>query len=119
MSFSGISMPDLPSNTSYFNLNKCFNIAFTLTGSSNYVKPDLAVRCSEVVIFNTTGADLKIKSGNSESVDPASINEFVIPSGEKFVVMGMSITDQLSCAGSAGTLFARAHWYNGTPQTRQ
>ena len=113
------TLPSIPSNTSYFNLNKCFNIKFTLTGASNYVKPDINVRCSEVVIFNTSGGDLKIKSGNSESVDPASINEFVIPNGEKFVVMGMSMTDQLSCAGSAGSLFARAHWYNGTPQVRQ
>jgi hypothetical protein len=113
------TLPSIPSDTSYFNLNKCFNIKFTLTGAANYVKPDINVRCSEVVIFNTSGGDLKIKSGNSESVDPASLNEFVIPNGEKFVVMGMSMTDQLSCAGSAGSLFARAHWYNGTPQVRQ
>ena len=112
-------MPDIPSNTVYVNLNKCYNIVFTLTGASNYVKPDIAVKCSEVVIFNTTGADLKIKSGNSESVDPASLNDFIIPNGEKFVVMGMSNTEQLSCAGSSGTLTARAHWYNGTPQVRQ
>ena len=113
------TLPSIPSNTTYFNLNKCYNIVFTLTGSSNYVKPDLSLRCSEVVIFNTTGADLKIKSGNSESVDPSTLNDFIIPDGQKFVVMGMSMTDQLSCAGSAGTLTARAHWYNGTPQTRQ
>ena len=112
-------MPDIPSNTVYVNLNKCFNLSFTLSGAYTYVKPDLAVKCTEVVIFNTTGSDLKIKSGNSESVDPASLNEFIIPDGQKFVVMGMSNTDQLSCAGTAGTLTARAHWYNGTPQVRQ
>ena len=112
-------MPDRASDTVYVNLNKCYNISFTLTGSSNFVKPNIAVRCSEVVIFNTTGADLKIKSGNSESVDPSTLTDFIIPDGQKFVVMGMSMTDQLSCAGSAGTLTARAHWYNGTPQVRQ
>tara|TARA_R100000152_G_C6776209_1_gene205167 strand:+ start:2120 stop:2476 length:357 start_codon:yes stop_codon:yes gene_type:complete len=113
------TLPAIPSDTRYVNLNHCYNIAFTLPGGGAYVKPDIKVKCSEVVIFNTTGGTLSIKCGNSESVDPASLNQFDIPDGQKFVIMGMSETDQLSAAGPAGTLYARAHWYNGTPQNRQ
>mgnify|MGYP003122240674 FL=1 len=54
-------MPDIPSDTRYFNVNQCYNIKFNLTGATNYVKSLSAVKCGEIVILNNTGNDVNIK----------------------------------------------------------
>ena len=112
-------MPTRQSDTRYININQCFNIDFTLTGASNYVKPNQSLTCREVVINNITGGDITFKHGNSQSVAPASVASFTVKNGTQFTVMGLTNTDQLSCEGSAGTLEARAHFYSSTPQVRQ
>jgi hypothetical protein len=113
-------MPDVPSDTTYYNLNNCFNIKWSILDASTYIKPLSSVKCSEVVIHNTTGGNVTIKAGNSVSIDPASITEFVITNGTYFTVQGITNSDQLSCAGAlSGSLYGRAQYYSSTPQTRQ
>jgi len=109
-------MPDRPSDTVYVNINKCFNIKWTL--SASYTKPLSSVKCSEVLIHNDSGGSITFKAGQGASIDPSEVTEFSIPDGNSITVMGLTNTDQLSCAGS-GTLFGRSHFYSSTPQVRQ
>ncbi len=112
-------MPDVPSDTTYHNLNLCFNIKWTGAGATTYVKCLSSVKCSEIILHNTTGGNITFKAGNGVSVDPAIITEFLILDGEYFTVQGLTNSDQLSCAASSGSIYGRAQYYSSTPQTRQ
>lgn len=116
-------MPDIPSDTRYFNVNQCYNIKFNLTGATNYVKSLSAVKCGEIVILNNTGNDVNIKgpgrdANGSKSVDPSTLTEFLIKDGQEFTFRGLTSSDQISAAGTnLATLHARTQWYSMTPQT--
>jgi len=110
-------MPDIPSNTVYVNINKCYTIKWNITGS--YTKPLSVVKCSEVVLLNNTGHDIYFKAGDGTLGNPADITEFLIEDGQEFTVQGLTNSEQLSCTGLSGVLYGRAQYYSSTPQTRQ
>jgi len=111
------TMPDIPSNTVYVNINKCYSIKWEISGS--YTKPLSSVKCSEVILLNNTGADIYFKAGDGALGNPADITEFLIPNGQEFTVQGLTNSEQLSCVGLSGTLYGRAQYYSSTPQVRQ
>ena len=94
----------------YINLNTCrsFNVTATVTLAK------LADQtCSEVLILNKSGENLKIYDNNFT----ASNQFLLIGDGESITLRGLTNTDQVSAqtAANSGLVYYRTQFYSNNP----
>jgi len=93
----------------YINLNVCKSFNQVLT--TNLVALSSQI-CSEVIIYNKTGADILLYDSNNFN----ALNAFLISNNDSFVVRGITNTNQVSAVAlSAGTIYYRSQFYSNNP----
>jgi hypothetical protein len=102
-------MPSDAQYIPYFNSNACksFNqsISTALVALSSQI-------CSEVIIYNKTGADVVLYDNNNFDAS----NGFLISNNDSFVMRGITNTNQVSATAlSAGTIYYRTQYYSNNP----
>ena len=96
--------------TTYVNPNVCRSFNVTATTSLAALTGQV---CSEVLIYNKTGQDLKIYD-NDYSNDSFA---FLIADGESITIRGITNSNEVSAktASGSGTIYYRTQYYSNNP----
>ena len=94
----------------YANLNKCRS--FNVTATTTLAALTGAV-CSEVLIYNKTGQDLKIYDSGYSNDSYC----FLIADGESVTIRGITNSEQVSAktASGSGTIYYRTQYFSNNP----
>jgi hypothetical protein len=95
---------------SYQNLNVCKSFNQTIDST---LKPLSAQICSEVIIVNRSGADIKVFDSNNFD----SSNAFLLEADDSFVFRGLTNSNQLSAQSlsGSGTIYYRTQYFSINP----
>ena len=96
--------------TTYVNPNVCRSYNVTATTALAALTGQV---CSEVLIYNKTGQDLKIYD-NDYSNDSFA---FLIADGESITIRGITNSNEVSAktASGSGTIYYRTQYYSNNP----
>lgn len=96
---------------SFTNTNVCNSFNLTI-GTTMALGMLSSFRCSEVIVLNKTGQDVKIndldKSGDHQA--------FLIGDGESITIRGITNSDQVSCYTTTGSglIYCRTQYYSNS-----
>ena len=96
--------------TTYVNPNVCRSFNVTATTALAALTGQV---CSEVLIYNKTGQDLKIFDGGYND----GSNAFLIADGESITIRGVTNANEVSAqtASGSGTIYYRTQYYSNNP----
>ncbi|MBC8416717.1 hypothetical protein H8E06_00115 [bacterium] len=96
--------------TTYVNPNVCRSFNVTATTTLAALTGQV---CSEVLIYNKTGQDLKIFDGGYSD----GSNAFLIADGDSVTIRGITNANAVSAqtASGSGTIYYRTQYYSNNP----
>jgi len=116
--------PTTNAGTQYFNRNQCRSFALHLTTALTKLSGAVAPGgqpCSEVIIYNGTGALVYIydRGAMHTAGIPEDEYRFMLSSGETFTFRGLTNVDQVSAktSSSAGKVYYRTQYYSSNTST--
>ena len=120
-----MAIPTSNAGSTYFNTNQCRSFLLHLTTGLTQLSGGFGDArgqpCSEVTIYNGTGALVYVYDRAVEYT--ASVyNEaykFMLSSGESFTFRGLTNVDQVSAKTSSGTgeIYYRTQFFSSNPKT--
>ena len=121
-----MAIPTSNYGSTYYNTNQCYSF----NGGVATLAPLSSQPCSEVIIYNTSGAALKIYDGSQYNDPPGSGDgradphqglEIPFAAAENplqpVTIRGLTNADQVSAVGGANIISWRTQFFSSNPRT--
>jgi len=112
-----MATPTSNEGSTFFNINQCVSFNQSINASINKLS---AFPCSQVTIWNHTGALLTLSACNCDQ--PCNIIKVPARAAstplQPVVIMGLTNSDQISAGipiGSPGLIYCRAEFFSSNP----
>ena len=120
-----MAIPTSNAGSTYFNTNQCrsflLHLGTVLTQLSGGFGDTRGQPCSEVTIYNGTGALVYVYDRAEEYTGsvPVDAYRFMLSSGESFTFRGLTNVTQVSAKTSSGTgeVYYRTQFFSSNPKT--